>query len=460
MATKLNKVAWTEAAIAAILTPPPGKSRIHRFEGGTGLAIRAYDNGKKTFLYCYTSDELDARGMRIERRVSLDNLEWSKGGGTLAVARDKVRELAGKPLESNRQKIKRLRQEQQQSAKDITIAQLIPRYITEHAKPQKAEKSWKEDQSRLNRLVLPVWGERKVKDITRADVDAMVSPVAIGDPDNGIAPRPAEANHRLAVIRKMFSFAVDKGIIENHPCLRMRAPGGKIEPRDRTLKTQKELRLLWRITDTGSLWTKAKRDGWPRGTPWEARGRMSPAIADALRLVLYTGCRANEAAGLPWCEVDLDAGEWALPKERSKNKRANLIPLLPPVVEMLRERRELVTGEYVFPGHRASTEHVNDKHLSEALRYSCARLQRIGLAPFTTHDLRRTVETGMAAARVPKEYRDRVLNHVDASVGGKHYNLHDYIDEKREALEAWVSRLEAMLKPERDNVVPIRMAKR
>lgn len=125
---------------------------------------------------------------------------------------------------------------------------------------------------------------------------------------------------------------------------------------------------------------------------------------------------------------------------------------------MLRARREVVQGAHVFPGQREGTAHINDKHMSEALGHACARLARLGLEPFYTHDLRRTVETGMAAAKVPKEYRDRVLNHVDASVGGVHYNVHDYKDEKRGALEKWTRRLESMLQPERDNVVPLRRA--
>jgi len=454
MATKQNKLPMTEAAIAALPAPAKGASRIHRFDGGTGLAVRVFDSGKRTFLYCYTSDDLDSRGMRVERRVAL-GIEWTKGGGTLAHARDKARELAGKPLESNREKLQRLRAEQQESAKEITVSKLIDRYIHEHAKQKK--RSWKEDESRLDQHVRPVWGERKAKDITRADVDALVSPVALGDTEQGIPPRKAEANHRLAVVRKMFSFAVDKGIIDHHPCMRMSAPGGKIPARTRALTTAKELRLFWRMTDKSGPWAREKRHDWPSGTPWEGRGRMSPTVADALRLVLATGCRANEATGLTWSELDLDAAQWLLPGTRSKNKRPNLIPLLPQIVEMLRERRAHSTSEYVFPGKKAA--HINDKNMSEALGYACARLQRIGLQPFVTHDLRRTVETGMAAAKVPKEYRDRVLNHVDGSVGGQHYNVHDYADEKREALEKWARRLEIMLKPEQNNVVQLRSAK-
>jgi hypothetical protein len=38
---------------------------------------------------------------------------------------------------------------------------------------------------------------------------------------------------------------------------------------------------------------------------------------------------------------------------------------------------------------------------------------------------------------VQKEIRDRVLNHAAGDVGSKHYNVHDYADEKREALTRW-----------------------
>lgn len=457
-----TKIRLAKSDIMALPTPPKGKKRIYRFKDTVpGLAIRVTDNGRRHYVYCYTTAELDSRGMRIERRVSL-GIEATKADGAMEAAVKAAAKLAaevasGSEPETKRRATHRLRAAQQEEAREVTVGRLIDRYLAEYARPKK--RSWQEDETRLNKYVRPVWGERKAKSIRRADVDALVSPVATGDSANGLPPRPAEANHRLAVVRKMFSFAVDKGILDAHPCLRMSAPGGKSAPRQRALTTAKELRLLWRITDPVGPWTASKRDGWPRDVPWESRGRMSRTVADALRFVLLTGCRANEAAGLPWAELDLDEAVWVLPADRSKNKRSHLVPLLPPAVEMLRARRAAVAGDYVFPGRRPGTKHINDKHLSEALGYACARLARAGLMPFTTHDLRRTVETGMAAAKVPKEYRDRVLNHTDSSVGGKHYNLHDYAEEKRDALEKWARRLETMLKPSAGNVVPLRRTK-
>lgn len=57
--------------------------------------------------------------------------------------------------------------------------------------------------------------------------------------------------NKTALVRKMFSFALDKGIIDIHPCLRMKSPGGKPKARTRALTTARELRVLWRTYGTG-----------------------------------------------------------------------------------------------------------------------------------------------------------------------------------------------------------------
>jgi integrase len=75
--------------------------------------------------------------------------------------------------------------------------------------------------------------------------------------------------------------------------------------------------------------------------------------------------------------------------------------------------------------------------------------------PPTPHDLRRTVETRLAELRIPKEIRDRVLNHAPGDVGSKHYNLHDYADEKRDALNRWATLVNALVTGMTANVVPL-----
>lgn len=426
-----------------------------------GLTVRITQNGSRYFVFCYTFDGQD-------QRYSLG--PWSPltsgklGGtssralaGTLAWARVEVQRLRGElargvnPQQQKKDARQAREAAQQESAREMTIERLAEKYVEEHAAHKR---SGAEDERRLNSFIVPVWGKRKAKDITRADVDELITPVAKGDKVRGIKPRAAEARQRLALVRKMFSFAVDKGIIDQHPCLRMQAPGGKIKARTRALTTAKELRILWRVTEPGSIWTRAPEAGRAKISLRDQR--FLQGEGEALRMVLLTGARASEVTDLPWSELDLDAGTWLLPAERSKNKRAHLVPLVPQLIALLRARRDAVRGDWVFPAKRGG--HLTAGHLQRPLVQICARLRRLGIAPFTTHDLRRTVETGMAAAKVHKEYRDRVLNHVDNSVGGQHYNMHDYEDEKREALEKWARRLEGMLTGSESNVVPMRRA--
>lgn len=456
----MARVRLTEAYIKG-LPLPAAHHAIHHDQDVRGLAVRITQSGARSFLFCYS---FDGR----ERRMSLG--PWSplvsnklgseatrKAGGSLAWAKHEAARLRAlvqtgvDPMEQKRGEVQQRKAAKQQAAREMTVEALAEKYIAEHV-PEK--RSGAEDERRLRAFVIPVWGARKAKEISRADVDQLVTPVAKGG--RGVPPRKAEARQRLALVRKMFSFAVDKGIVDHHPCLRMKAPGGKIAPRTRALTTPKELRILWRVTEPDSVWTRTPKRGRSK---YVARARrFTQAEADALRLVLLTGARASEVTDLPWAEIDLDAGTWLLPAARSKNKRANLLPLLPEAVTMLRRRRTVATGAYVFPGKHIA--HLTAGHLQRPLKQVCERLASIGLASFTTHDLRRTVETGMAAAKVPKEYRDRVLNHVDASVGGQHYNMYDYADEKQEALEKWARRLEGMLTGVESNVVPLRRSAR
>ena len=59
-----------------------------------------------------------------------------------------------------------------------------------------------------------------------------------------------------------------------------------------------------------------------------------------------------------------------------------------------------------------------------------------GVTGWTLHDIRRSVATGLAPLGVPQDTIDRVLNHAKGALAGT-YNRHEYLDQKRRALEAW-----------------------
>jgi hypothetical protein len=63
----------------------------------------------------------------------------------------------------------------------------------------------------------------------------------------------------------------------------------------------------------------------------------------------------------------------------------------------------------------------------------------MGIPHWILHDLRRTAATGMALLNVPPHVVDKILNHVSGTIRGVAavYNRFEYIDERRQALEAW-----------------------
>lgn len=153
----------------------------------------------------------------------------------------------------------------------------------------------------------------------------------------------------------------------------------------------------------------------------------------AFRLLLLTLQRSSEVVGINASELDMKAGTWIIPAARTKNKRAHLVPLSPPAVEIIAELLEEVGDDgFLFPAE-GSGDHLTNRALSRAISRN---LEHFGLTKFTPHDLRRTGSTQLAAFKVPRFDRDRVLNHTDRTVGAV-YDIYEYQDEKRAVLNLW-----------------------
>jgi integrase len=168
-------------------------------------------------------------------------------------------------------------------------------------------------------------------------------------------------------------------------------------------------------------------------------------------------------------EFDFDAGTWTIPQSRMKGRdsgrkaaRAHLVPLTPEIKELILTARQH-GGTYIFSttdGKRPA--HLGDKIKTtlDALMLEELRTMAVErgekppqeLKPWTNHDIRRTVRTHLAQMKIEERVREAVLAHRPPGITGT-YNVHEYQNEKREALRMWSARLRSIVEPPPDNVV-------
>jgi integrase len=170
-----------------------------------------------------------------------------------------------------------------------------------------------------------------------------------------------------------------------------------------------------------------------------------------IKLLLLTGCRANEVGRLRWDEVHDE--QIILPGARTKNKRAHTVPLSEPAKVILAGIRRRPDRSCVF-GRRQDNGFSG---WSTAKRELDARAKT---EHWTVHDLRRTVATRMAELGVQPHIVEAVLNHVSGHKGGVAgvYNRAAYDKEKREALNLWAEHVTALVEGRKAKVLPMRRA--
>jgi integrase len=229
---------------------------------------------------------------------------------------------------------------------------------------------------------------------------------------NDIAKRGAvTANRCRATLTAFFSWAMGEGIALANPVANTNKREEK--SRDRVL-SDAELKAIW---------TALGEDDY---------GRI-------VKLLMLTGQRADEIAGLRWNEIGEDVITFAA--ERVKNKREHVVPLSEVASAIIPSERK---GAHVFG---------RDDTGFQGWSKCKARLdEKLGktVAPWRVHDLRRTVATGMAKLKVQPHVIEVVLNHASghkAGVAGI-YNRFDYLPEKTQALALWADHITAVVPDE------------
>ena len=213
-------------------------------------------------------------------------------------------------------------------------------------------------------------------------------------------------------------------------------------------------------------------------TIWSATADLRAPLGAFYRVLLLTGQRREEVAGMNWAELDRATATWTLPASRAKNNTAHIVPLANTALAEL-DRLALarqVKAEDEAPDARRWPKAGAVMSIRGGVSLSCfsqaksaldaeiakARKDAGPMDHWRVHDLRRTMATGFQRLGVRFEVTEAVLNHVSGAKGGVAgiYQRHDWAEEKRSALEAWARHVAAIIAPaEETNVVPIGAAK-
>jgi integrase len=218
-----------------------------------------------------------------------------------------------------------------------------------------------------------------------------------------------------------FVWAIRKGHAPENPVARVEQV--KLKSRGRVL-SETEIRTVWNALSDDDL------------------GKI-------VKLLLLTGCRADEIGGLRWNEIDLNTGTLSLPGERTKNGLAHTLPLPPLALDIIRsvprhDGRDFVFGKWAD----GFTYWAKQKALIEPL----------GLEHWVIHDLRRSAATHMAEIGIEPHVIEAVLNHASGHKTGVAgiYNRASYGRQVRQALAVWADHVESVVTGSARKVVPIR----
>jgi len=302
----------------------------------------------------------------------------------------------------------------------------VDTYLGTYSKANHRERT-REEVRRLLGDAKKAWGSRRLEDIKPSDVVALL--------DDCTERRSATQSNRLySYLSGFFNWAADRHMIENAPIRR----GMKAIRRE----TRRERWL--RDDELKAVWNAAEAYGHPFG----------PLV----RILILTGQRLRQVAGMRWDEIDGLDGDtplWRIPGGRMKGKREHELPLSTAAAAILRTVRDLqLSDEIVF----ATSDAVGDTVAMNWFSKPKGRLDRLsGVDEWRLHDLRRTVATNLERMGIERVLISTILAHHIAGVT-EIYTRSDRTERMRFALQNWSHRIEEMLAVEQGlpNVIDLR----
>jgi integrase len=377
-----------------------------------GFVARRLPNGTVSYGMRYRDKATHQRrwlGLGVHGEITPDQArtEAERRRGEIADRRDPLQEK---------------QQQRAEAAGTNTVNALLDAFVQRHVR--KNLRSAPEVERVFDKYVRPAIGAKCIYELRRRDVVEMLDAVE----DGGDAP--VMADRVLAHTRKAFNWWAARDESFNSPIVKGMA---RTKPAERARKrylADDELRDVWRALDTAA-----------------APACYPPYV----RALLLTAQRRDEVARMTWLEIESDT--WVIPAERYKTGVENVVPLTDAVLSLLGKPQKTgfvfssTDGELPFSGFSKAK-----RALDKAVAGMRKEEKRKTMPHWTLHDLRRTARSLMSRAGVSADVGERVLGHKIGGVRGV-YDRHEYVAEKRDALQRLAVLVERILNPPAGNVV-------
>jgi integrase len=371
---------------------PIGKSDVV-YWGRPGFGVKVTPKGRKVFVVLYrvggAKSKLRKYTIGPYGRVTLHQAQVA--AQKVFTAKLEGRDPAGERREAKRRIVA------------DRVDDLLEAYIAQYVSQRR---SGGEMSRLLRREIGKALGSRSIHEITKRDVVEVITAIE----QRGA---PIAANKTLKTLKTFLRWCVGRAVLDQSPADGIPLPAKELS-RDRILSDDELARVI----------VAAREIGGPYG--------------GIVELLALTAQRREEVARASPDELDIEQGIWVLPKGRTKNGKPHIVHLSNQAIIVLSRANK--TGPFVFSitGTNPFRDFGRAKRKLDELS---------GVKDWRLHDLRRTCVSGMARLGIPPHVADKILNHQAGAISGVAavYQRHDFLVERKDALERWGTHVRKIL---------------
>jgi integrase len=361
--------------------------------GSPGFGVKITPKGRKVFIMLYRAG---GAGSKL-RKYTIGPY----GRVTLHQARVAAQKVFAAKLEG-RDPAAEKREARRRLVAD-RVEDLLESFITQRLA---RNRSAGEIARLLRREVGRPWTGRSIHEISKRDVVEVVAAIE----QRGA---PVAANKTLKSLKTFLRWCVGQAVLDQSPAEGVPLPAKEVT-RDRVLNDQELAQVVL------------------------AARKMGGPYSGIVEFLALTGQRREEVARMKWNELDLAQRVWTIPKSRTKNAKEHVVHLSEQSIAVLKRADKKEPFVFSLLGAKPFQQFSKGKRKLDQLS---------GVTEWRLHDLRRTCVSGMARLGIAPHVADKILNHQAGTISGVAavYQRHEFLSERREALDRWGAHIGAIL---------------